>query len=82
VVAEANLFSRMRRVFKSYANALVESAEDVEKVADVIVQDMQDDLVKASCTLYVLSWIHEPSNSETFADATGFCSGYRSAKAT
>lgn len=45
-VIEANLFSRMGRVIKSYANSLVSSAEDPEKLLDQTVIEMQEDLVK------------------------------------
>jgi len=41
-----NLFSRMGRVVKSYANQLVSSAEDPEKILDQAVRDMQEDLIK------------------------------------
>jgi len=43
---QMNLFSRMGRVVKSYANNLVSSAEDPEKILDQAVRDMQEDLVK------------------------------------
>ena len=41
VKVEANLFERVVRVAKSYANALVSSVEDPEKVLDQAVEDMQ-----------------------------------------
>mmetsp|Transcript_29721 Transcript_29721/g.96850 ORF Transcript_29721/g.96850 Transcript_29721/m.96850 type:complete len:319 (-) Transcript_29721:63-1019(-) len=44
--AQANLFSRIGRVVKSYANAVVSSAEDPEKVLDQVVMEMQEDLIK------------------------------------
>lgn len=44
--AQMNLFSRMGRVVKSYANQLVSSAEDPEKILDQAVRDMQEDLIK------------------------------------
>lgn len=43
---EANLFERVVRVAKSYANALVSSVEDPEKVLDQAVEDMQNDLIR------------------------------------
>ncbi|KAI7839719.1 hypothetical protein COHA_006523 [Chlorella ohadii] len=45
-VAEANLFSRVARIFKSYANAAVSAAEDPEKILDQAVTDMQQDLIR------------------------------------
>lgn len=46
VAAEANIFSRLTRVVKSYTNALISKAEDPEKMLDQTVSEMQDDLVK------------------------------------
>ncbi|GAB4816551.1 hypothetical protein N2152v2_003597, partial [Parachlorella kessleri] len=46
VSVEANLFSRVVRIFKSYANSLVSGAEDPEKILDQAVEDMQGDLIK------------------------------------
>eukprot|EP01025_Chloroclados_australasicus_P024998 TRINITY_DN2501_c0_g1_i6.p1 TRINITY_DN2501_c0_g1~~TRINITY_DN2501_c0_g1_i6.p1 ORF type:complete len:326 (+),score=49.82 TRINITY_DN2501_c0_g1_i6:68-979(+) len=46
VKVEANLFSRVGRIFKSYANSVVESAEDPEKILDQAVSDMNADLIK------------------------------------
>eukprot|EP01024_Parvocaulis_polyphysoides_P067079 TRINITY_DN7952_c0_g2_i2.p2 TRINITY_DN7952_c0_g2~~TRINITY_DN7952_c0_g2_i2.p2 ORF type:complete len:299 (-),score=66.50 TRINITY_DN7952_c0_g2_i2:215-1111(-) len=46
VVVEANLFSRIWRVARSYANALVSSAEDPEKILDQSVTDMENDVIK------------------------------------
>lgn len=43
---EANLFGRVTRVFRSYANALVSKAEDPEKILEQAVNDMQGDLIK------------------------------------
>jgi len=43
---QANLFSRIGRVAKSYANSIVSSAEDPEKMLDQTVNEMQEDLVK------------------------------------
>lgn len=43
---EANLFSRVLRIGKSYANSLVSAAEDPEKILDQAVADMQADLIK------------------------------------
>ena len=42
----ANLFQRLGRVIGSYANSLVSSAEDPEKILDQTVVEMQEDLVK------------------------------------
>ncbi|KAB2008992.1 hypothetical protein ES319_D10G137500v1 [Gossypium barbadense] len=41
-----NLFDRFARVVKSYANALLSSFEDPEKILDQAVLEMNDDLVK------------------------------------
>ncbi|XVF84324.1 hypothetical protein PTKIN_Ptkin17bG0027800 [Pterospermum kingtungense] len=41
-----NLFDRFARVIKSYANALLSSFEDPEKILDQAVFEMNDDLVK------------------------------------
>ncbi|KAE8713567.1 Membrane-associated 30 kDa protein [Hibiscus syriacus] len=41
-----NLFDRFARVVKSYANALISSFEDPEKILDQAVIEMNDDLVK------------------------------------
>ncbi|KAJ0034973.1 hypothetical protein Pint_26013 [Pistacia integerrima] len=41
-----NLFDRFARVVKSYANALVSSFEDPEKILEQTVLEMNDDLVK------------------------------------
>mmetsp|Transcript_5388 Transcript_5388/g.19704 ORF Transcript_5388/g.19704 Transcript_5388/m.19704 type:complete len:312 (-) Transcript_5388:147-1082(-) len=46
VQVQANLFSRFGRVVKSYANALINRAEDPEKMLDQTVNEMTDDLVK------------------------------------
>jgi len=46
VVTQANLFSRVTRLFKSYANNLVSNAEDPEKLLDQVVQEMQGDLIR------------------------------------
>lgn len=43
---ESNLFGRIGRVAKSYANSIVSSAEDPEKMLDQTVNEMQEDLVK------------------------------------
>lgn len=50
VTVEANLFSRISRVVKSYADALVSAAEDPEKILDQSVKDMQEDLIKMKQT--------------------------------
>jgi phage shock protein A len=41
-----NLFGRLFRVFRSYANSLVGGAEDPEKILDQAVNEMQSDLIK------------------------------------
>ncbi|KAH7315549.1 hypothetical protein KP509_21G054600 [Ceratopteris richardii] len=41
-----NIFDRFVRVVKSYANALVSSAEDPEKILDQAVLEMNEDLIK------------------------------------
>ncbi|KAG8499195.1 hypothetical protein CXB51_005629 [Gossypium anomalum] len=41
-----NLFDRFARVVKSYANALLSSVEDPEKILEQAVIEMNDDLVK------------------------------------
>lgn len=46
VVVQANLFSRVSRVFRSYANSIVSSLEDPEKVLDQSLLDMQNDYAK------------------------------------
>ena len=46
VLVEANLFSRVSRVFRSYLNSIVTAAEDPEKILDQAVEDMQADLAK------------------------------------
>ncbi|XP_078164880.1 membrane-associated protein VIPP1, chloroplastic-like isoform X2 [Carex rostrata] len=43
---QMNLFERLSRVVKSYANAAISSLEDPEKVLDQAVLEMNDDLVK------------------------------------
>lgn len=43
---EANLFSRISRIFKSYANSVVSSAEDPEKILEQAVTEMQEDLIR------------------------------------
>ncbi|GMH36128.1 hypothetical protein BSKO_03996 [Bryopsis sp. KO-2023] len=49
-VVEANLFSRVTRIVKSYADAIVTAAEDPEKILEQSVQDMQEDLIKMKQT--------------------------------
>eukprot|EP00246_Nothoceros_aenigmaticus_P004372 TRINITY_DN15899_c0_g1_i1.p1 TRINITY_DN15899_c0_g1~~TRINITY_DN15899_c0_g1_i1.p1 ORF type:complete len:313 (+),score=82.87 TRINITY_DN15899_c0_g1_i1:53-940(+) len=44
--AQMNLFERVSRIIKSYANAVVSAAEDPEKLLDQTVLEMQDDLGK------------------------------------
>ncbi|KAJ7978279.1 Membrane-associated 30 kDa protein chloroplastic [Quillaja saponaria] len=44
--ARMNLFSRFARVIKSYANAIVSSFEDPEKILEQTVLEMNDDLIK------------------------------------
>ncbi|XP_039066846.1 membrane-associated 30 kDa protein, chloroplastic-like [Hibiscus syriacus] len=41
-----NLFDRFARVVKSYANSILSSVEDPEKILDQAVLEMNDDLVK------------------------------------
>ncbi|XP_073391370.1 membrane-associated protein VIPP1, chloroplastic isoform X2 [Physcomitrium patens] len=43
---QANIFERVVRVVKSYANAIVSSAEDPEKLLDQTVLEMNEDLIK------------------------------------
>uniref|UniRef100_A0ACD5WJ82 Uncharacterized protein n=1 Tax=Avena sativa TaxID=4498 RepID=A0ACD5WJ82_AVESA len=42
----SNLFDRLTRVVKSYANAILSSFEDPEKILDQAVLEMNDDLTK------------------------------------
>ncbi|KAH7547570.1 membrane-associated 30 kDa protein, chloroplastic [Ziziphus jujuba] len=44
--AQMNLFDRFARVVKSYANALISSFEDPEKILEQTVLEMNDDLTK------------------------------------
>ncbi|KAI0528980.1 hypothetical protein KFK09_001525 [Dendrobium nobile] len=44
--AQMNLFDRLARVIKSYANAILSSVEDPEKILDQAVLEMNDDLTK------------------------------------
>ncbi|XP_072970783.1 membrane-associated protein VIPP1, chloroplastic [Typha angustifolia] len=44
--ARMNLFDRLARVVKSYANAVLSSFEDPEKILEQAVLEMNDDLVK------------------------------------
>lgn len=46
MVVQANLFSRISRIFRGYANSVVSSAEDPEKILDQAVEDMNKDLIK------------------------------------
>lgn len=41
-----NIFERVVRIFRSYANALVSAAEDPEKILEQTVLEMNEDLVK------------------------------------
>ncbi|KAK9819244.1 hypothetical protein WJX81_005542 [Elliptochloris bilobata] len=43
---QANLFGRLIRVVRSYANAIVSGVEDPEKMLDQTVNEMQEDLIK------------------------------------
>ncbi|KAM7497649.1 hypothetical protein LguiA_022063 [Lonicera macranthoides] len=43
---QMNLFDRFARVIKSYANAIISSFEDPEKILEQAVVDMNDDLIK------------------------------------
>uniref|UniRef100_A0A6V7QSX5 Membrane-associated 30 kDa protein, chloroplastic n=1 Tax=Ananas comosus var. bracteatus TaxID=296719 RepID=A0A6V7QSX5_ANACO len=45
---QMNLFDRLARVVKSYANAVISSFEDPEKILDQTVLEMNDDLTKMS----------------------------------
>ncbi|PKA54750.1 putative membrane-associated 30 kDa protein, chloroplastic [Apostasia shenzhenica] len=44
--ARMNLFDRLARVIKSYANAILSSVEDPEKILDQAVLEMNNDLIK------------------------------------
>ncbi|XXG44920.1 hypothetical protein AAC387_Pa02g0149 [Persea americana] len=44
--AQMNLFDRLARVIKSYANAVISSVEDPEKILEQTVLEMNDDLTK------------------------------------
>ncbi|KAL6225479.1 hypothetical protein ACLB2K_004329 [Fragaria x ananassa] len=44
--AHMNLFGRIARVLKSYANAIISSFEDPEKIVEQAVLEMNDDLTK------------------------------------
>lgn len=44
--ARMNLFDRLARVIKSYANAVLSSVEDPEKILEQAVLEMNDDLTK------------------------------------
>jgi phage shock protein A len=44
--AQANIFERVVRIVRSYANAIVSSAEDPEKLLDQTVLEMNEDLIK------------------------------------
>lgn len=44
--SQMNLFDRLSRVIKSYANAILSSVEDPEKILDQAVIEMNDDLTK------------------------------------
>ncbi|XP_058089024.1 membrane-associated 30 kDa protein, chloroplastic-like isoform X2 [Magnolia sinica] len=44
--AQMNLFDRFARVIKSYANAIISSVEDPEKILEQTVLEMNDDLTK------------------------------------
>ncbi|XP_042451892.1 probable membrane-associated 30 kDa protein, chloroplastic isoform X1 [Zingiber officinale] len=46
LVVQMNLFDRLARVVKSYANAILSSMEDPEKILDQAVLEMNDDLTK------------------------------------
>lgn len=43
---QMNLFERMGRIVRSYANAVVTAAEDPEKILEQAVEDMQNDLIR------------------------------------
>ncbi|XP_052200549.1 probable membrane-associated 30 kDa protein, chloroplastic [Diospyros lotus] len=44
--SQMNLFDRFARVVKSYANAIISSFEDPEKILEQTVLEMNDDLIK------------------------------------
>ncbi|XP_051134256.1 membrane-associated 30 kDa protein, chloroplastic [Andrographis paniculata] len=44
--AQMNLFDRFARVVKSYANAIISTFEDPEKILEQTVLEMNDDLIK------------------------------------
>ncbi|KAM7279316.1 hypothetical protein ACFE04_006450 [Oxalis oulophora] len=46
LVVRMNLFDRFARVVKSYANSVLSSLEDPEKILEQTVTDMNDDLIK------------------------------------
>jgi len=46
IVIEANMFDRLSRVAKSYANNFISNAEDPEKMLDQTVSEMSEDLIK------------------------------------
>ncbi|KAG6544556.1 hypothetical protein Mapa_013978 [Marchantia paleacea] len=46
LAAQANIFERIVRVVRSYANAVVSAAEDPEKLLDQTVNEMNEDLTK------------------------------------
>mmetsp|Transcript_135 Transcript_135/g.244 ORF Transcript_135/g.244 Transcript_135/m.244 type:complete len:312 (-) Transcript_135:317-1252(-) len=46
MVIEANMFDRLSRVAKSYANNFISNAEDPEKMLDQTVNEMSEDLIK------------------------------------
>ncbi|GLT91590.1 hypothetical protein SLE2022_094700 [Rubroshorea leprosula] len=46
LVVRANLFDRFARVIKSYANSILSSFEDPEKILEQTVLEMNDDLIK------------------------------------
>ncbi|XP_042471361.1 probable membrane-associated 30 kDa protein, chloroplastic [Zingiber officinale] len=46
LIVQMNLFDRLARVVKSYANSILSSMEDPEKILDQAVLEMNDDLTK------------------------------------
>ncbi|KAL3693794.1 hypothetical protein R1sor_007445 [Riccia sorocarpa] len=71
LAAEANIFERIARVVKSYANALVSAAEDPEKLLDQTVNEMNEDLVKMrQATAQVLASQKQLENKYKAANQT------------
>lgn len=70
--SQMNIFERAVRVVKSYANALVSSAEDPEKLLDQTVLEMNEDLTKLrQATAQVLASQRQLENKYKAAQQTG-----------